>query len=359
MCTHDQLATRVKTLYREYGNETYCRPSFIKVSKKTLQKLIQLHAEYDNRKVIPRPPTPPKQKPRGEACDAYKHRMQCFFQAVGCPVPVSELNVPQTENIANFLAGIRNPGNNLYEANLPTPRHQRPSGEDDTVDLLSEYACAAYFPLSLSGLRMDRRRHIGAFLRNYTCRQKIRPPLPKNRKLLLDDYYQYRRRAQAFFDKVGFPVAVEYLTLPMIEALLNFMVGNRHPRKEMYRKVFAANSIGPVSHFVAMYKPYENSRYPISVGQFHGKRKRIVPLLYFSPQEPAVRWFAPPPSTKIKNGRARLFLNYQIMFDRLGITVEPHRLPIAYIEAVLTFAEKKTASQPRVYPKFPALQQTA
>ena len=49
-----------------------------------------------------------------------------------------------------------------------------------------------------------------------------------------------------------------------------------------------------------------------------------------------------------------LFLNYQVLFDRLGIGIDPGLLPIAYIEAVLNYARMATvekratvAEQPR------------
>jgi hypothetical protein len=102
-----------------------------------------------------------------------------------------------------------------------------------------------------------------------------------------------------------------------------------------------------------MFKPYENHRYPISVGQYHGKRDQIIPLLYFKPADYVRRWFAAPSSNKIREGRTRLFLNYTVIFERLGITVAPEVLPIAYIEAVLNYAQSKmiehfpdTAAQP-------------
>jgi len=356
MSTHSQLASRVKNLYREYTNERYYRASFIKSSKKTLLALIRLQAEYDNRNVISRPPTPSMQKPRGAVYDAYMKRMQFFFKMVGCCVSVQDLNVPQTEAVVNFLAGIKNPGDGFYEKNFSTPRLQGSTLERQTLELLSEYACRGYFPVSLTGLSVERKEKIHRFLNRYECRQKIRPPLPKNKKLFLQDYYQYRERAQQFFDKVGFPVEAAYLTLPMIEALLNFMVGHRRPQEEQYRKVFAANSTSPVHHFVSMYKPYENSRYPITAGQYRGKRKAIRPLLYFSPEKKVERWFSPPESTKIRNGRTRLFLNYRVIFDRLDIPVNPSILPIAYAEAVLNFARITTAEKKTTYPEVVQLQ---
>ena len=231
MPTHSQLASRVKSLYRAYANERYYRPSFIKSSKKTLLALIRLHTEYDDRNVIARPPTPSMQKPRGAVCDAYMKRMQMFFQRVGCFVSVQELNVPQTEAVANFLAGIKKPDDDFYEKNFSTPRLQGSTLERRTFALLSEYACRDYFPVSLAGLSVERKEAIHRFVCRYECRQKRRPPLPKNKKLFLQDYYLYRERAQQFFDKVGFSVEAAYLTLPMIEALLNFMVGHRHPQK--------------------------------------------------------------------------------------------------------------------------------
>jgi hypothetical protein len=155
----------------------------------------------------------------------------------------------------------------------------------------------------------------------------------------MQDYFHYRQRAQDFFHQVGFPVRVEHLTLAMIEALLNFMVGDKHPDRERYRKVFMANTVQPVDFFIRRYKPYENRRYPISRGQYRGRKHQITPLLYFKPGEAVDRWFEPPPSNKIKKGRRRLFLNYRIIFERYGLTVDPAILPIAYSEAVLNYAD--------------------
>lgn len=355
MPTHGQLANHVKSLFREYRNDRYFRPSFTKASKRTLCELIRLHAGYDNRNVIPRPPTPSIPKPRGDLYDAYMRRMQCFFQAVGCTVSVRDLNVPQTEVVANFLAGIRNPDDEFYENNFSVSRRPRPTGDRFPLAVLSEYACRDYFPLSLSGLKREMKEKIHHFLKHYDCHQKIRPPLPKRRRLFLQEYYQYRERAQSLFDKVGFPVGVEYLTLPMIEALLNFMVGRKYPQREQYRKVFVANALSPVHHFVSMYKPYENENYPISVGQFHGSKNLIRPLLFFTPIEKVERWFPPPPSNKIKKGRSRLFLNYQVLFDRLGVPVDPGILPIAYIEAVLNYASIAAIEKPSTDQTLPKL----
>ena len=85
---------------------------------------------------------------------------------------------------------------------------------------------------------------------------------------------------------------------------------------------------------------------PISRGQYHGLRDQIVPLLYFTPKEHVQRWFDPPHSTKIKTGRRRLFLNYKVIFDRLGIDVDPICLPIAYIESVLNYAQQHFSHLP-------------
>lgn len=346
MPTHAQLATRVKVLYRDYGNAKYCCPSFVKAFKFTLLKLVSLHADHDNRTQLERPPMPPLQVLRGPAYDAYKNRMQPFFLKVGATVSVHELNVPQTEVVANFLSGIKHPADRLYEKNYPAARYGRHAWENRLIALLLDYACNDYFPVSLSGLRLYQKKSMHHFLQGYAGRHKFRPPLPNHKKMFLNEYFQYRQRAQAFFDKVGFPVRVEYLTLPMIEALLNFMAGHKHPEKERYRKVFAASAVRPVDYFVSMYKPYENKRYPISVGQYHGKKKQITPLLFFKPGEDVSRWFPPPPSNKIKTGRTRLFLNYKVIFERLEIPVDPRVLPIAYIEAVLNYAEVTTAKQP-------------
>ncbi|BBO86499.1 hypothetical protein DSCO28_70650 [Desulfosarcina ovata subsp. sediminis] len=356
MPTHPQLVSEVTQCYRIYGNAKYCRPSFVKASKTTLFKLIEQHAHYNNTTCIQRPPTPIMQKLRGEAYDAYKDRMRAFFHEVGAIVSVDELNVPQTDVVANFLAGIRYPDNRFYEQNYTTPTFHRSDWENKLLARLSEYACREYFPVSLSGLSVKKKEKIYDFLNHYECRQKIRPPLPKSKKLFLQDYYQYRERAQSLFDKVDFPVGVAYLTLSMIEALLNFMVGHRHPKMEQYKKVFAANSVSPVTHFVSMYKPYGNKRYPISVGQYHGRKDQIRALLFFSPVKKINRWFSPPPSTKIKNERTQLFLNYQVIFDQLGVPVDPIILPIAYIEAILNFAQMKSATLETDSPKLTKLQ---
>jgi hypothetical protein len=271
--------------------------------------------------------------------------MRLFFESSGALVSVDELNVPQTEVVANFLAGIKSPDDQVYEENFSGGRNKPVAWEAQLTAVLSEYACKDYFPVSLAALNVERKRCIRFFMEDYVCRYKIRPPLPKQKKLFMNDYYQYRRRARVFFDKVGFPVGVEHLTLSMIEALLNFMVGNKHPDKEQYRKIFAVNAISPVDLFVKMYKPYENKRYPISAGQYHGKKNEIRPLLVYKPAEYVTRWFAPPPSNKIKSGRTRLFLSYRVIFERLGVKVDPVTLPIAYIEAVLNYSQA-TAVKP-------------
>ncbi|BBO83649.1 hypothetical protein DSCO28_42150 [Desulfosarcina ovata subsp. sediminis] len=344
MPTHPQLAAEVTRRYRIYGNDQYCRPSFIKAAKATLLRLIRQHDEYDNKRQIRRPPAPIMRKLRGDLYDDYKNRMRAFFYGVGAVVSVDELNVPQTEVVANFLAGIRHPDNDFYERGCITTPGRCSDWENRLLTQLSDYACRDYFPVSLSGLCRDRKRAIHDFVTTYVCHEKFRPPLPKHKRIFLQDYYHYRCRAQAYFDQVGFPVGAQHLTLPMIEALLNFMVGHKHPSTQRYRKVFAANRISPVDYFVSMYKPYENSRYPLSTGQYHGPTHKILPLLHFQPREGIDRWFDPPRSTKIKKARTRLFLNYAVIFDRLAIPVVPGILPIAYIEAVLNYALATTAS---------------
>ncbi|WP_155323608.1 hypothetical protein [Desulfosarcina ovata] len=119
--------------------------------------------------------------------------------------------------------------------------------------------------------------------------------------------YQYRKLAQSLFDKVGFPVGVEYLTLSMIEAPLNFMVGHQYPKMEQYKKVFAANSVSPVIHFVSMYKPYENKRYPISVGQYHGRKDQIRSLLFLPPWKKSTVGSPPPHQRKSKTNGPNCF----------------------------------------------------
>lgn len=338
MPTHTDLARRVRLLYSEYANARYCRPSFTSASKPTLYKLIRMHSQYDCRRTISRPPAPHRKILRGDFYDAYKSQMHAFFKSCEAMVRVEKLNVPQTEVVANFLAGIKCPQDRFYEESLCGKKKSVSTWEAHATDVLAEYACQDYFPLSISGLHIVNKRHISQFINNYVCRHKIRPPLPKQKKLYLNDYYQYRRRAQSFFDKVGFPVKAESLTLSMIEALLNFMVGSKYPDKESYRRVFSANAVRPVDHFIRLYKAYENNRYPISVGQYHGKQEDIRPLLLFKPIEHVERWFSPPPTNKIKAGRNRLLLNYRVLFERLEVGVDPVVLPIAYIEAVLNYA---------------------
>jgi hypothetical protein len=276
---------------------------------------------------------------RGEAYDEYKSRMEQFFIRAGAGISVYELSVPQTEIVANFLSGIKNPSNRSYCRNYQKPSTRQQPWERQLIATLRKYACADLFPVHLTGICKKDRRRIADFVAGHTVRQHIRPPLPKQKKLFLDNYYQYRKRAQDFFDKAAFPVPVERLSLSQIEALLNLMVGHKHPQKSMYQKVFTANAGRPVDAFIAMYKPYQNPRYPISPGQYHGRKDEITPLLYFRPVDTVTRWFPPPPSTKIKAGRLRLFLNYRVCFDRLGVPVAPERLPIAYIEAIINYAQ--------------------
>jgi len=211
--------------------------------------------------------------------------------------------------------------------------------------LLSEYACDEFFPVCLTAVPARTKRHILDFMQSHVCHRKTRPPLPKQKKLFLNDYYQYRLRAQKFFDKAGLGLRVEVLTLSVIEALLNFIVGHKKPDSEIYNKVFLANAVSPVETFVSKYKPHENHRYPISVGQYHGRKNEISPLLFFKPTEYIERWFSPPKTNKIKSGRTRLFLNYRVFFERLNIEVDPMILPISYIEAVLGFAQAIASKQ--------------
>ena len=339
-----ELIRKVESLYRDYRNIRHCNPSFRHATKSTLLNLITLHERYRCREQIQRPSTPPKRILRGNDYDAYKHRMATFFSKTVAGVSVNELSVPQTEIVANFLAGIKHPGDHLYEENYIKGRQRQQDWEIDLRNTLSEYACKEYFPVSLTALHAVTKRRIRHFMQNHVRRYKLRPPLPKQKKLFLHDYYQYRERAQTFFDKVGLYIRTEYLTLSIIEAMLNFIVDHKHPDKEMYRKVFIANAIRPVDAFVDKYRDFENSRYPITVGQYHGRKNEIRPLLYFKPTECIERWFSPPRSNKIKNSRRRLFLNYRVMFERLNIEVDPIILPITYIEAVLNYAQ---ATAPR------------
>ncbi len=336
--SRSELASQVNELYRSYGAGTCYRPRFERLRNNTLKKLIRLHWVYDNSRPVSRPPEPTMQVLRGDVYDTYKRRMEQFFNQVKAGISVHELNVPQTEIIANFLAGDTPHRDRDDRRNLRQVTDGVKPWERKLIDTLKEYACEDVFPISLSGLTKADRRRIADFVEQYTVGQRIRPPLPKQRKLFLDNYYQYRQRAQAFFDKVAFPVRAERFTLSQIEALLNFMAGNRHPKEITYRKVFKANTRRPVDCFISMYKPYENPRYPISAGQYHGRKDEITPLLYFTPADTVERWFPPPPSTKIRSGRKRLFLNYRVYFDRLGVPVPPDRLPIAFIEAISNYA---------------------
>jgi hypothetical protein len=60
-------------------------------------------------------------------------------------------------------------------------------------------------------------------------------------------------------------------------------------------------------------------------------------------------------TNKIQTARRRqLFTDYRIMFQRLGIEVPPGILPIAYIEAVLNYAQSK-AICPVAAPSVPPL----
>jgi hypothetical protein len=338
MPTRAELAVQVNHLYREYANTTYYPPRFGRVKNETLLKLIHLHGVYARPAFVSRPPKPTMQVLRDEAYDEYKHRMERFFIRAGAGISARELSVPQTEIVANFLAGIKHPYHRSYRCNYQRVAPRQQAWERRLTATLEKFACADVFPVRLAGICKEDRRRIADFVAGHTVGQRIRPPLPKQKKLFLDNYYQYRKRAQDFFDRAAFPIPVERLTLPQIEALLNFMVGRKHPKKSMYEKVFSANARRPVDYFIAMYKPYENPCYPISSGQYHGRKDEIVPLLFFKPGDTVERWFPPPASTKIKAGRRRLFLNYRVLFERLGVPVAPERLPIAFIEAVINYA---------------------
>lgn len=341
MPTHSQLAAQVTACYWDYANHKYHKPQFKTAPKKVLLQLTHLYATYDNRSPVERPPVPTARLLKGEAYDHYKSRMRRYFSVAGADIALNLLNVPQTEAIANFLAGIKHPSDGLYEKTVRTDRLKSCPLGRRVCNILSDYACEAYFPVRLPILRAAQIKSILQFLENFTGRLKHRPPLPKHKKIFMNEYYQYRKRAQHSFDKVGFPVGVEYLNLGFIEALLNFMAGHRHPETERYRRVFGANEVRPVDYFVSMYKSCENGRYPISVGQYHGRKDDIVPLLYFKPTRFIQRWFDPPATNKIKAGRNLLFHNYGILFAQLGIEVSPTILPIAYIEAVINYAQAR------------------
>jgi hypothetical protein len=51
-----------------------------------------------------------------------------------------------------------------------------------------------------------------------------------------------------------------------------------------------------------------------------------------------------------------LFLNYRVLFERLGITVEPVTLPIAYIEAVLNYAQMAKVEKRAAFAERPRFQ---
>jgi hypothetical protein len=276
---------------------------------------------------------------RNDAYDDYEERMHHFFSSLEVDVPIQDLNIPQMEAVANFLSDIRHPSDTWYESRFGVNRRQRCRTDAQIMALLKDYACNDYFPLKFIDFCKLQKSRLLHFLQVYTVRYKIRPPLPKHKKLFMDDYYHYRKRAQDFFRKTGFPIPARCLCLSWIEALLNFLVGQRHPSKDRYAKVFAANARRPVHYFISRYKPYENSLYPISAGQYQGKKNQIMPLLFFQPGESVQRWFPAPATNKIQaSKRRRLFLNYAVMFQRLGIDVDPNILPIAYIEAVITYA---------------------
>jgi hypothetical protein len=339
MPTHAQLAAQVETLYRDYANRKYFGLQFKTVPKKTLENLVRIHNAANCGIAADRPPMPRMRLLKEAAYDEYKARMQRFFTRVA-GVPLHALNVPQTEAVANFFTGIKHPPDRLYGENMPTRSSRRRDMEDRIEGILREYACEFYFPVKVTGLDKQVKRDLLHFLEHDDRRLRFRPPLPKHRKIFMRDYYLYRRRAQACFDKVGFPIRAEHFSLATLEALLNFMVGHRHPSRERYAKVFAAGSVHPLHHFLSMYKPFENRRYPISAGQYHGKKDQLTPLLFFQPREPVLRWFPAPATNKIQTARRRrLFINYGMMFHRLGIEVPPGILPIAYIEAVLNYSQ--------------------
>jgi hypothetical protein len=300
---------------------------------------VWLHDTHRNCSPLDRPPTPEARLLRHEVYDLYKSAMQRFFDRAGTGMSVAHLTVPQLEAVANFLAGIKHPGDECYRWKNTGSAKKNCADGRRIETILKDYACADYFPFSATGIRRAHRRPILAFLKGYRCTRRIRPPLPNHRKIFMQDYFHYRQRAQDFFHQVGFPVRVEHLTLAMIEALLNFMVGNKHPDKERYHKVFAASTVQPVDFFIKMYKPYESARYPIHRGQYRGRKHQITALLYFKPGEAVRRWFEVPRTNKIKKGRRRLFLNYRVLFERYGLTMDPAILPIAYIEAVLNYAD--------------------
>lgn len=351
MSTHTQLADQVQSLFWDYAYLRVYKPQFKTVPKETLLELIRLHRTFTSGSLPERPPTPLTRLLRHGAYDAYKQRMQRYFDRGGTDLSVACLSVPQLEAVTNYLAGVRHPDEDFYRWEAERKRRSVSPDSGDALDarvdaILGAYACEFYFPVRSAGLHANHKRAILAFVEQYHCRHSIRPPLPNHCKIFMEAYYQYRRRAQEFFDKVGFPVKAEHLTLPVIEALLNFMVDDKAPDWKRYRKVFAAGRMRPVDFFVKMYKPCESPRYPISPGQYQGRKEEITPLLYFKPVDAVRRWFDPPASTKIKKGRRRLFLNYRVIFEQYGLEVAPTILPIAYIEAVINYAETRTAQRP-------------
>ncbi|MBT8341862.1 MAG: hypothetical protein HKP58_07335 [Desulfatitalea sp.] len=336
MATHAKLAAEAQRLYRDYANQKYFRIHFSSAKKRTIEDVIHLRNSYNPDDSIRRPSTPEKSSLHGDALDRYVDRIHQFFKRLGLAVRAAELNVPQLEAVTNFVAGIQYPRDDYYERNFVAV--SRPSlAEQRIIDTLSEYSCAAYFPVTYLRIPSGMKHGLLRFIENRPSRRP-RPPFPKSKKLFLSDYLQYRKRAQDFFDEIKLPIRAEALNLSLTEAIMNFISGFKHPEREMYERIFNANRLHPVDFFIKRYKPFENPCYPISRGQYHGRKHQITPLLYFTPTAFVDRWFAPPPSTKIKTARKRLFLNYRVMFERLGVPVDLAILPIAYIEAVLNYA---------------------
>jgi hypothetical protein len=336
--THSQLARMAQKLYWRHTNPTYYRVCFNQCKKKVIEQLIELYNGYRRTKSFQRPPTPTKKILRGEELDSYRQRIQTFYFYLGIPLHTTDLNVPQLEALTNYLANITNPSDSIYEANFQASTHKLTSVEQQIIGRLSDYTCKELYPVRTIRIPRHEQEKLLSFLKTHRPKKQIRPPLPKHKKLFLEDYYQYRHRAQEFFDKHGCRVNANTLNLSHIESILNFIADRKQPSIDAYERIFSANRLLPVDFFIKKYKPFENDRYPISKGQYHGNKNLLTPLLYITPLPSVSRWFAPPRTTKLKKGRNRLFLNYKVMFERLNLPVDPNCLPIAYIEAILNYS---------------------
>ena len=147
-----------------------------------------------------------------------------------------ELNVPQTEAVANFLVGRKRTILGPDATGVAPPNRYRCALDGRIVAMLSDYSCDVYFPVTVAGFVWRLKSRFSIFCAPFHPPGRSAPPLPMHRKLFMNHYYQYRQRAQEFFAKAGFPVAVEHLNLALIEALLNFIAGRKHPGPKPTRK---------------------------------------------------------------------------------------------------------------------------